>query len=105
MPDAIVRVRMFDSVGDNTRRHKPIMATVFGCPLFFDDSNGHDARFYFAKTQLPVRPGDIVIVPIKFLYGSDVARLLQVGRKFKLWESGFFAEGEVVEVTNDRWSS
>ncbi len=95
-PHALVRIRLFESGSDGGRVHRPILGNQFGCPVFFDSGTGHDARFYLSSEKLPLSPGDEVTVPIKFLCPDEVRHLLSPDSGFRLWESGFFAEGEVV---------
>lgn len=94
--DATVRICLFDKECDEGRVHAPITGRQFDCPVFFRAESGHDARIYFAEELLPVSPGDEVTAQIKFLYSEDVAPFLRPGTRFRLWEGGFFAEGEVV---------
>ena len=100
-PDALVRIRLFNAVSEGQRVHSPIVGKQFSCPVFFDAESGYDTRIYLAEDQLPLSPGNEVTVPIKFLYAENVRRFLRPGVTFRLWESGFFAEGEVISVTTD----
>lgn len=47
-----------------------------------------------------VAPGETVDVPIKFLNPALIKPRLRTGDQFRLWEAGFFAEGEVLQVLN-----
>lgn len=48
-----------------------------------------------------VRPGDVVTVPIQFLYPEYVKPLLHIGRRFDLRDWRPIASVEVVEVYTD----
>ncbi|MCA9802289.1 MAG: hypothetical protein KC777_09895 [Cyanobacteria bacterium HKST-UBA02] len=65
------------------------------CPLFVDEEY-HDCRIHVGKE--PIYPGqtrDHIV--IEFLCPELVAGKLTVGKKFKLWDRRFFAEGLVTE--------
>lgn len=68
----------------------------FGYPFLMDEQM-NDCRLILTNIG-PVSPGQTVEVPIAFLAPKLVIDRLKVGRKFKLWERGVIAEGEILKV-------
>ncbi len=92
-PDIIARVRLFSE----GRRHKPIPAVCFGCPLVFD-REAFDCWLLLDRVGISLCPGKTADVPVAFLNPQHIKPRLHKGDHFTLWEFGDFAEGEVLEV-------
>ena len=77
----------------------------FGCPVFFKDvaalsEHGYDCRLLLKRTGITISPGETAEnVPIAFLSSEEVFQHLQVGVRFKLWESREIGEGEITGIT------
>lgn len=71
----------------------------FGCPTVIND-NYYDSRLLLADIG-PIKPGDKVIVPVKFLDPQTVLKFLKEGDGFKLWETGNIAAGKVIRVCSN----
>ena len=89
-PDVLARIRM------NTvnHRHGPISPPKFRCPFVFEGEL-FDCQLLLEAVPNAIVPGDVVDVPIKFLNPAMVKPRLATGVRFKLWDLGNFAEGEV----------
>jgi hypothetical protein len=81
-------------------RKGPIVPPHFGC-IFEIGGHSHDCRLLLQNAK-PIKPGEIVVLPIQFLRPELLLPKLLLGRKFFLWEGGHIAEGEVVEILNHR---
>jgi hypothetical protein len=91
--DIIARVHLYRTEAGG--RSKALPAAPFGCPFFYE-GEGFDCRLLLDQV---LAPGTTAEVPIKFLNPGMVKPRLSVGARFKLWEAGDFADGEVLEVT------
>ena len=78
---------------------KPIPPVQFGCPLFFQGEL-FDCRILLDQIGISLEPGSHYTVPIKFLNPILIKPRLKTGTQFKLWEFRFFADGEVVDITD-----
>jgi hypothetical protein len=92
--DILARVTFFRT--EEGGRKGPTSSTHFGYPFVMDDQM-NDCRFFLEGIG-SISPGQTVDVPIAFLFPKLVVDRLKVGRKFKLWEMGIIAEGEILEV-------
>ena len=45
-----------------------------------------------------ISPGESVYAPIKFLYSTDVRKLIFPGTTFEIWEMGIIGKGKIVEI-------
>ena len=79
-------------------RDIPTPDNFFGCPMIIN-GNFYDCRLLLGNIG-SVKPGDKIIVPIKFLDSQKVLGLLKQDDKFELWEMRNIAEGKVVKVCN-----
>ncbi len=95
IPDIVARIK-FRTTEDNGRR-KPLPAKQFGCPLIFERA-AFDCRLLLDQTGELVYPGEVVEIPVKFLFPQLIKPRLQIGSKFKLWDTKDFADGEVIEI-------
>ena len=77
-------------------RKRPIAPPHLGC-IFEIDGHSHDCRIYL-QDEMVVNPGDTVVLAIQFLRPDLVLSKLSVGQQFFLWELGYIADGEVVEI-------
>ena len=93
--DIFARVRLYGV--DEGHHHQAIVTAHFGCPLIFE-GEAFDCRILLGQTNETLVPGQTAVVPIKFLKPELVKPRLKSGSRFKLWESGEFADGEVLEV-------
>jgi hypothetical protein len=94
-PDIIARIHLYPT--DQGGRQKVIPPSRFGCPFFFA-GQGFDCRLLLDQVGVSLAPGTTAEVPIKFLYPELVKTKLTPGSRFKLWEAGDFADGEVLEI-------
>ena len=94
-PDVVVRVRLYRT--EDGGRKNVITVGRFGCPFFYD-GEAFDCRILLDQVGVSLAPGETADVPIKFLRPDLVKPRLRAGARFKLWEGGDFAEGEVLEV-------
>ena len=92
--EILARVTFY--VTEEGGRKGPTPPTWFGCPFFMDDQM-NDCRLLLDGIG-SISPGQTVDVPIVFLFPKLVVDRLKVGRKFKLWDMGIIAEGEILEV-------
>jgi hypothetical protein len=77
-------------------RQSPIVRDTHNC-IFTIAGQNFDCRL-FCKTVIPIRPGDHVVVPIKFLCPDLVLPLLKEEARFTLRESRVLAEGIIQQV-------
>jgi hypothetical protein len=94
-PDIIARISLYST--ENGGRVRAIPAARFGCPFVYD-GEAFDCRLLLEQTHTSIAPGDCAEVQIKFLNPDLVKPRLAHGAKFKLWEGGDFADGEVLTV-------
>jgi hypothetical protein len=94
-PDIIARVSVY--AANHGGRQSTIPPVQFGCPFFFE-GEGFDCRLLLDQVGVSLSPGSTADVPIKFVCPELVKPRLHRGARFKLWESGDFAEGEVLEI-------
>ena len=78
-------------------RKRPLPPETFGCPLYFDEE-AVDCRLLLDEIGHGLPPGESAEVSIRFLWPDLARRHAAVGRKFRLWDGGFFAEGAVIAV-------
>ena len=93
-PEIFARVAFLHA--EEGGRKSPTPPNFFGCPFFMDEQM-NDCRLILTDVG-PVSPGQTVEVPIVFLAPRLVVDRLKVGRRFKLWERGIIAEGEILKV-------
>jgi hypothetical protein len=96
-PDITARISLYST--KNGGRAKAIPAARFGCPFVYD-GEAFDCRLLLEQTHTALAPGDCADVLIKFLNPDLVKPRLTPGAKFKLWEGGDFADGEVLTIVN-----
>jgi len=80
-------------------RKGPTPADWFGCPLQFESAR-YDVRFDLSHSG-PIKPGDTVQVPGRFLVPDLILSKLKVGSVFQLWELQVIAHGRVIELAKD----
>jgi hypothetical protein len=71
----------------------------FSCPFRFEGEL-FDCLLLLEETG-PIRPGQRVVVPIKFLRPDVIKDMLSRGQRFQLWNMRPFAEGHIIEVCAD----
>jgi hypothetical protein len=96
-PQIFARVAFFRT--EEGGRKGPTLQDFFGCPFLMDDQM-NDCRLILTDVG-SISPGQTVEVPIAFLAPRLVVERLKAGRKFKLWEMGVIAEGEILKVFTD----
>lgn len=93
-PEILARVTFLRT--EEGGRKGPTPSNFFGCPFLMDEQM-NDCRLVLTDVGA-ISPGQTVEVPIAFLVPKLVVDRLKVGRKFKLWEMGIIAEGEILKV-------
>lgn len=100
-PDIIAEIYLYDAdVKEKGTKPKNgfIPAKQYSCPIFFGEE-AFDCRLLLDQLNKSISPGERVSnVPIKFLFYELVKPHLKRGNCFKLWEAGFFGDGEIIEV-------
>lgn len=92
--DIIARVNFFKT--EEGGRKGPTREDWFGCPCKINGKL-YDCRLFLYDIG-KVFPGDIVTVPIKFLFSKNVMAFLKVNNKIELWDGRVFASGTVEEI-------
>jgi hypothetical protein len=93
-PDVIAKIKLYET--DVGGRCEPTPSDQFGCLV---EINGEyfDCRLMLESIG-SLRPGQIAIVPIKFLRPDLVCPLLRISQDFRLWDGKTVGNGEVQEI-------
>lgn len=97
--DILAKVKFYSIEQDG--RKTSIATNIYPCPMFIEEAQtGNDCRLLL-NGLTPVASGDEIIVSIVFLSPELALPHLKRGTRFKLWEGGFKAEGEVLKINRD----
>lgn len=96
MPDVTARIHLYSKDQGGTPNQ---ISLGFRCPLRFEgnDETFHDCRL-FLEPNRRYSAGEVFTVAVSFLCRELVENQLKEGAKFKLWDSRFIGEGEVLRV-------
>ena len=93
--DCTISIR-FISTEDGGRKTS-LNTTEYNAPIVFD-GRGYEARIFPLERDLPVRPGETLTAPVKFLNRDSVKRHLQVGEKLEVYEGKAVAHGCITKL-------
>lgn len=93
-PDVIARVRLFPP--QHGGRKTPTAPDIFRC-IFEFAGEGFDCALLLNEIGA-LAPGQEATIPIVFLFSEYLKGRLVSGSKFRLWESRYIGEGEILTV-------
>lgn len=91
--DIIAKINFYNE--NNGGRKGPTPSSFFNCPMVINNKY-YDCRLLLNNIG-SIKPGDKVVVPIKFLDSETVLKIITKNDTFTLWESGIIADGKVIE--------
>ena len=102
MSRIVTKIHFYSS--EDGGRSQTLPPSNYGCPVYFQDiaelsSTAYDCRILVNQHEEPITPGDTINeLAIAFLSSDFVLPFLKSGVKFKLWESKFIGDGEIVRI-------
>jgi hypothetical protein len=96
-PHILARIRFRRT--EESGRSGPAFGLALRCPSEFD-GKFYDCAVYLQGID-PVNPGDVAILPVRFVFPELVKPHLSVGKQFRLRELHNTADCEVLQVYAD----